>query len=212
MAASALWNLEQRTGRPVVADTLILASDSSVTVNSLGPGRLLKDGFLGAHLRVEADAEFAKFPGYQSQAPFYLEEAQRLNLTTIYLATGSPEHRERFQKDARALGITVYVKEDLLEPEELAVLKSLTWDQQALVDYDVLLYSCRFCGAVRSSFSWLIVADRTTLPEAEYSRIQGSIAANSIMRGRKDGRYVDGLSSIVGKWESTRPPVGTWPM
>ena len=203
LAVSALWNMEHKMNRTVVADSLVLATNVS-TVNNLTTGRIVRNGFMGAHLRVAADAVFAKFPGYESQAPFYLNEAQRQNLSTIYLATGSPEHRERFRKDAKDIGMEVYTKEDLLEGDELAYLKSLSWDQQALVDYDVLLHSSRFSGAVRSSFSWLLVSDRATLPEAQYP---WNFGENVEIK-----HYHDGLSAISGNWSSNRPPVGTWPM
>jgi len=200
LAASALWSLEKKLGRPVVADAIVMSPgpSSSSVVNSLGRDRLAPHGFLGAHMRVAADAAAAGWPGYEAQAPFYLSEAKRLNLTTIYLATGSPEHRERFRSDALREGLRVIVKEDLLDEEELAELRNLTWDQQALVDFDVLMYSTWFYGFVRSSFSWSLALRRGTLPEAGTSRTT-----------EKD-EYRDSLSAIVGRKDDINPE-GLWP-
>ena len=202
LAASALWSLEKKLGRPVVADAIILSSAPSLSskVNSLGPYRLAPHGFLGAHLRVAADAATAGWPGYEAQAPFYLAEAKRLNLTTIYLATGSAEHRERFRVDAAREGLSVIVKEDLLDREELAELQNLTWDQQALVDFDVLMHSTWFYGFVRSSFSWSLAMRRGTLPEA------GTSNATEM----SEDEYRDNLSAIVGRYDNINPE-GLWP-
>ncbi|KAH8817512.1 hypothetical protein F5884DRAFT_251279 [Xylogone sp. PMI_703] len=200
LAASALWKLEKKIGRPVVSDAIILSSGSSTSslANALGPNRLVSDGFLGAHLRVAADAAAAGWPGYDAQAPFYIAEAKRLNLSTIYLATGSPEHRDKFRKDAEREGLSVLVKEDLLDEDDLLKLQKLTWDQQAIVDFEVLMYSARFCGFVRSSFSWGLGLRRGTLPEA------GTPTTTD-----KD-EYRDNLSAIVGRHENINPE-GLWP-
>ncbi len=67
LAAAALWSLEKKLGRPVVADTILFSSETPSPVsfsNNLGHGRLVSDGFLGAHLRVAADAVKAGWPGY----------------------------------------------------------------------------------------------------------------------------------------------------
>lgn len=201
LAASALWGLEKTLRHPVVADALLYPSaspSSSSVVNSLGPNRLTPNGFFGAHLRVAADAANAHWPGYESQAPFYIAEATRLNLTTIYLATGSAEHRERFLADAAQKGIRVLVKEDLLGEEEVVELHSLTWDQQALVDFDILMHSTWFYGFVRSTFSWGLAMRRGTLPDA------GKFTTTN------DDEYRDSLSAIVGKFDQVNPE-GLWP-
>ncbi|KAH8897455.1 hypothetical protein GQ53DRAFT_743147 [Thozetella sp. PMI_491] len=202
LAASVLWNLEQKLGRPVVADTLLFSSappSPQSFVNSLGPGRLAAGGFLGAHLRVAADTVAAGWPGYEAQAPFYIRKAKELNLTTIYVATGSKESRERFREDASRESLSIVVKEDLLDEPELAELQKLTWDQQALVDFEVLMHSTWFYGFVRSSYSWAMVLRRGTLPEA-------GIAEWS----KEEHEYRDNLSAIVGRYDSINPE-GLWP-
>ncbi|CZR56664.1 uncharacterized protein PAC_06553 [Phialocephala subalpina] len=200
LAASALWSLEKKLSCPVVADAIVLSSGSSPSsrVSSLGPHRLATNTFMGVHLRVSADAAAAGWPGYEAQAPFYIAEAKRLNLTTIYLATGSPEHRERFREDAALNGLDVIVKEDLFNEEEVAELQSLTWDQQALVDFDVLMHSSFFYGFVRSSFTWSLALRRGILPESGTSGVT------------KEDEYRDSLSAIVGRYDSINPE-GLWP-
>ncbi|KAE8443172.1 hypothetical protein EG329_002270 [Mollisiaceae sp. DMI_Dod_QoI] len=202
LAASVLWSLEKSLGRPIVPDTIIsppLGLPTASKVNSLGPHRLSSNGFFGAHMRVAADAAAAGWPGYESQAPFFIAEAKKLNLTTIYLATGSPEHRDRFRADALQQGLSVTVKEDLLFDKELAELQSLTWDQQALVDFDVLMHSTYFYGFVRSSYSWSLALRRGTLPEAV-----------GTSRITEEDEYRDNLSAVVGRYPNINPE-GLWP-
>jgi hypothetical protein len=202
LAASVLWNLERNLSHPVISE-VILSPSPPASVNDLGPHRLRSDGFLGAHLRVAADATAAGWPGYDAQAPYYIAEARRLNLTHIYLATGSEEDRSRFRNDALKEGLAVLTKEDLLDENELAELRSLTWDQQALVDFDVLMYSSYFYGFVRSSFSWSIALRRGLLPEA------GTSKATPMSKGHPD-EYRDGLSATIGRYDSINPE-GMWP-
>lgn len=204
LAAATLWSLEQRIGRAVVADSILLlpadASAMTSRANSLGPGRLAPAGFLGAHMRVAADAAAAGWPGYEAQAPFFIAEAKLRNLTTVYLATGSDEHRARFRTDAAAEGLQVLTKEDLLDEQDLAELRTLTWDQQALVDFDVLVHSTYFYGFVRSSFSWALALRRGTLPEAGPSQVTDQLG----------DEFRDNISAVVGRHPNINPE-GMWP-
>ena len=202
LAASTLWGLEKKIGHPVVSDAIVLSSETplpSDVVNSLGADRITSDGFLGAHLRVAADAAAAGWPGYDAQAPVYIREALRLNLTTIYLATGSADNRDRFRQDAGREGLSVFVKEDLLDEDDLAELQSLTWDQQALVDFNVLMHSAGFAGLVRSSYTWALALRRGTLPQA-----------GNATWSKDEYEYKDDVSTVVGRFGSINPE-GLWP-
>ncbi|CAK7211139.1 inducible alternative oxidase 2 [Sporothrix curviconia] len=202
LAASVLWCMEQKLGRPVVSDSILFLPSPGRT-NHLAAGRLAAGAFMGVHMRVAADAATAGWPGYEAQAPFFLAEAQRRNLSTIYLATGSQEHRDRFRQDAAAAGLQVLTKEDLLDDgddEERAALQALTWDQRALVDFDVLVHSSWFYGFVRSSFSWAIALRRGTLPEAGPSQVTDALG----------DEYRDSLSAVVGRHPNINPE-GMWP-
>ena len=75
-----------------------------------------------------------------------------------------------------------------MDDEELAELRNLTWYQQALVDFDVLLESTCFYGVVRGGFSWSVAMRRVTLPEAGTSRTT------------KENEYRDSLSAMVGRY------------
>ncbi|CAK7231217.1 inducible alternative oxidase 2 [Sporothrix bragantina] len=203
LAASVLWNMEPEVGRPVISDSLRSSTTVSSTIektNHLTPGRLAPDAYMGVHMRVAADAATAGWPGYEAQAPFFIAEAQRRNLSTIYLATGSQVHRDRFRADAAAAGLQVLTKEDLVNEEERATLQTLIWDQQALVDFDVLVHSSFFYGFVRSSFSWAIALRRGTLPEAGPSQVTDELG----------DEYRDNLSAVVGRHPNINPE-GMWP-
>lgn len=233
IAATVLWNMEKKVGKPMLSDAILFpdlvgTEDSASVVTTLGSHRLLSQGYLGVHLRVAEDAAKAKWPGYEAQAPAYLDEAQLRHLNVVYLATGSEVHRNRFRADATARGIQVVTKEDLLDEKELAELKKLSWDQQAIVDFEVLVHSSYFAGFVRSSFSWVIAIRRSILPEAGTPRItKRQIAASLRLEGharRRDSaaadddessapiveKYRDGLSVVVGQFD-TMTINGIWP-
>jgi len=121
--------------------------------------------FYGAHLRTAIDAAAANFAPYEEQSQAYLSAATTHNLSVIYVASGSPPDILRFTDTAALLGMVVTTKNVVLEndPEfahALAEMQSLTWDQQALIDYLVLLRSSHFGGTWASSFAWNIAFRR----------------------------------------------------
>jgi len=120
--------------------------------------------FFGAHLRTAADAAKAKWTGYAVQAAAYLEQASKEHLTTIYVATGSLEDMERFSAQAWSEHqYNTTSKVQLLKGKEGELLRSLSWDQQGLVDFLVMLKSSSFAGIEQSSFAWNIVLKRHLL-------------------------------------------------
>lgn len=127
--------------------------------------------FLGVHLRSEIDAE--KFwPSYAEQREAYLRKAAEKNLTSVaYVACGDAGQIARFGRDAQAqLGMTVVSKTDVLAGADLAELESLTWDQQAIVDFIVLAGSDYFVGNSRSSFSIFLAQRRHLQTDGLHTR------------------------------------------
>lgn len=254
LAAATLWSMEKRMKIAMVSDAVLFPeltmagsdstsasldadadddADKSSIVTSLGANRVPSKAFMGAHLRVAEDAAKVHWPGYDAQAPFYLDEAQSRNLSIVYLATGSEEHRTMFHADAAARGIQVATKEDLLDATELAELRSLTWDQQAIIDFEVLVHSSYFAGFVRSSFSWVVAIRRSILPEAGKAVITKRDSQESqttaVMAVRREGharreakaapkpaqepvveKYRDGLSVVIGRYDAMTI-MGIWP-
>ncbi|KAG9242414.1 hypothetical protein BJ878DRAFT_425956 [Calycina marina] len=154
--------------------------------------------FFGAHLRVASDAAKAGWPGYDAQGTPYLAQAVQHNLSIIYLATGSVSDIARFRLDAAKQNCTVFTKTDLLSGEDLEALDRLSWDQQALVDMELLLRGSQFGGIEESSFAWKIAARRHLLSKsAEYT---------VTTRGREDE-----LSVVYGKRLWPVFPLAMWP-
>jgi hypothetical protein len=123
--------------------------------------------YLGAHLRTAIDASSAGWTPYADQAARYLAQTAAHNLPVIYVASGDPESTARFRRDARTFGdISVATKYDLLGGEELEAMERLTWDQQALIDYEVLLRSSSFGGIYQSSFAWNVALRRHVAGES----------------------------------------------
>ncbi|ERS99007.1 uncharacterized protein SPSK_04162 [Sporothrix schenckii 1099-18] len=191
LGAAALWGLEQKTGQPIVSEAILfpdLYADiygppirqplftptrpppqrANVSlINHLEPGRVLPHSFMGAHLRADSDAAKMHWPGYDAQAPVYLHEAVQRNLTTIYLAAGTPASVAKFKADAAPHNLTVYTKEDVLaDDDDVAAYQTLTWDGHAVIDFQVLLYSSYFTGFGQSTFSMTLALRRSSMPDA----------------------------------------------
>ncbi|GKT55012.1 hypothetical protein ColTof4_08127 [Colletotrichum tofieldiae] len=131
---------------------------------------VLKNAYFGAHLRVERDAminwsptmEMWAWSDYGKQTTAYMEQAMNANLSLIYVASGETAHVETFKTEAATKGITVIKKQDVLG-EDIEKLDRLAWDQQALVDYLVMLKASQFGGVAHSSFAWNVALKRHIL-------------------------------------------------
>jgi hypothetical protein len=119
--------------------------------------------YMGAHLRTEADATAGGCTGYDIQAGLYIKQPLSPNLSTIYVASGNTGDIIGLRKQASMHAINVASKFDLLSGTDLEDLRALTWDQQALIDYEVLLRSSTFGGVPQSSFAWNIALRRNLL-------------------------------------------------
>lgn len=127
---------------------------------------VLEKAFFGVHLRTEKDAQEGWpapdwiYSRYETQARSYLEQASNSNATLIYIASGDPSEVAKFSEESRAINIQTTTKSSLLQNKDLEELESLAWDQQALVDYLVLLKASDFAGVGHSSFAWNIALKR----------------------------------------------------
>jgi len=155
LAASALWTLRANFSMALEPTRVV----SPVLPNS--------PSFLGVHLRTSADI-LPDWPAYEVQRDYYFKRMRDAKhgahgLPLIYLASGNRSSIEQFTSEAATQftpSIAVLTKHDLLLPDELEELRQMTWDQQALVDYLILLRSSYFLGMAESSFSWLVATRR----------------------------------------------------
>ena len=143
-----------------------------------GPGGLShaatdpSTGYLGIHLRTENDA-LKRWPNFTTQTSAYLEKASQSRFRVAYLATGNLTEAARFT--ALALSneqIRVFTKRDLVQnsSNDLETLDNLTWDQQSIVDFIVLLQSDYFLGVSPSSFSMNVALKRNLKYDGLYTR------------------------------------------
>lgn len=170
---------------------------------------VLPSAYFGAHLRVEHDAQVTwntKFgwthAGYEKQAEDYLAQASQSRRSSpkgIYVASGDVEGTLRFVKDAAQNNLTAVGKFDVLQAPDLTALQALRWDQQALVDYLILLRASDFAGVAHSSFSWSIALKRHTW-------------------AKQEGKYLDApeklhdnLSVVYGVVGGENFPEALWP-
>ena len=175
--------------------------------------------FHGSHLRTEADALAAGWNGadapnsnYSSQTDAYISHALAHELRVMYVASGNASELERFTAKAAAHQppLTVTTKLSLLPQTALEELDTLSWDQQALVDYEVLQHCSVFAGFVRSSFSFGLI-----LARAQRLSDEGRVVMDPIgVRHADPGIcWDDPLSRLVGRddWHEHRIPRGQWP-
>ncbi|TGJ85866.1 hypothetical protein E0Z10_g2876 [Xylaria hypoxylon] len=155
-----------------VAQSMKELATSVAESRSGGDGSGSNGLFLGVHLRTEEDA-LSQWPTYENQSKGYLYKAEKQGFRSgvAYLASGSEKETRRFGEDARVyLDLTVKSKYDLVHGQELKKLKLLSWDQQALVDFVVLLKSDYFVGVSPSSFSINVALKRHLQKEGLHTR------------------------------------------
>lgn len=188
--------------------------------------------FIGVHLRVEKDAKAFNWMGYDHQLNYIKDRLKQhgedpdlppLDQTVLYVASGDLSEIRRFAADVAPL--KVVTKHDLLEEETLAgaVLRNLTWDQQALVDLLILERAGYFIGTRYSTFSWYLAIRRAAVvnrviggypedcwienPETRRrSGCKSSLAENEEWR--------DDLSALIGDGHNKAEPQfarTTWP-
>lgn len=116
-------------------------------------------GYLGVHLRLEADV-LNGWSGFDQQVNAYGHYIDKRNESTIFLATGDGKWKPKFAE--RFPNQTIVDKWDLVtEGTELHYnLTQLTFDEIAVVDYVCMKSSNLVFGIGLSSFSYLLGVDR----------------------------------------------------
>jgi hypothetical protein len=139
----------------------------------------LRNGYIGIHFRGEPDWP-AGFGSAAQQMDFYTAELERLAIEnigdpsfhkTVYISCGSEEAIERFRERIAPLGYTTYSKISLLSkmsPELLEQVKEMSFDERAIVEYDLLVSAERFMGVVMSTFSSIVAFARTIDEEGDF--------------------------------------------
>lgn len=151
-----LLRIREPSRRLAAAAVHALRTKHNISITTPG---ITPSAFFGAHLRVAADATKAGWTGYEEQSAFLLDFADEVHLKTLYV-TSESEPAETFRADATKRGAVALAKEDLLDEAETEALRAMTWDQQALVDYEVLLRATAFGGIELSSFAWNVALRR----------------------------------------------------
>jgi GDP-fucose protein O-fucosyltransferase len=122
---------------------------------------LMPNRYIGFHLRVEPDALWYT---YDQLMTWFIDicKTNYSDINNVYLSVGSQELENKTRKDLSRLNMTVHTKWSLVaSSEELqAELDTFKFDQQAIVDYQVMLDSDVFFGVKQSSFSYNIALDR----------------------------------------------------
>ncbi|KAF2153004.1 hypothetical protein K461DRAFT_225288 [Myriangium duriaei CBS 260.36] len=180
-----------------------------------------RNAYFGAHLRTEKDAMNAGWlsgalhANYSAQTDAYLSQAKKAGLTVLYVASGSTEDLQSFGDKARAHRMNVTHKRELLSDMDLQELDTLSWDQQAMVDYEILLRSSQFGGVVKSSFSYNIAIARAAVLEMEGRTVEKPWAEIDprVLNVEDEMAFKDRASIIWGRdeWHERKIPRGAWP-
>lgn len=235
LAGSALYNLAERYGAWPLPTTAGDGGDDDDDDDDGAGGAGRK--YLGIHLRTEKDAASWSFPPYGDQSAYFFSFLQRLpppppgRQHVVYLATGlgaDDDDVRRFRaRAADEANATVVLKRDLLGGggggggDGAGALGALTWDQRALVDYEVLLRAGTVLGCVESSFAWDVALRRA---EA-YGEGWGSAEAGGWFTAKPGGggdqgaadreavrMWADRWTRLYGKAErAVSIYLGTWP-
>lgn len=146
-----------------LASSILYGLSARYSLNHDFDGGIGRQAFFECHLRTAVNAQKAGWPAYDVQSRAYLDRAVAHGLSIIYVASGDKDAVARFQEDAAKEGRVVVTKQDLLDPEQIEQLSHLTWDQQGLIDFEVLLKSSRFAGIQDSSFALHVAFRRRVL-------------------------------------------------
>lgn len=174
------------------------------------PDRPSRDLFLGAHIRTEGDAAVEHWTSFETQAEHVRDNAVAAGLSAVYVATGTASDAARLSRFLAEVQVPVAVesvngtseeegapttmapvrvwqKWDFVDDEDLLLMDSLTWDQMALIDLDVMLRASRFVGIWESSWSWTIALRRHAWSKE-----------NPYDYDAHPLTFVDGLSTLYG--------------
>ncbi|KAK7706897.1 hypothetical protein SLS63_013841 [Diaporthe eres] len=189
LAAKVLWELKQRFTLPI---------DPAVAIN--------QGAFYGAHLRLEEDAIWAwppeewRYSRMEEQFREQFENLARTGLRVVYVASGDQSvvdlFRERLKASDLVKGdVDVVTKYDLLRGPDHERLDSLTFDQQALVDFMIMFKASAFMGVAHSSFPWNVALRRHEISKYAAFGNEGSDLLRDeysiIMGMRADYPHVD---------------------
>jgi hypothetical protein len=147
LAGVAVYNLKTKFKLP----------PSFQPINGLDYGTT---AFVGAHVRAEKDAkEYLFLHSYDLQLACYKSLLAQVDFSTVvYVATGEQQVRDKFAKDIEPYRTTS--KQELLDGNDLLLMSSLSWDQQALIDMLILERASYFMGTRDSTFSWTLAMHR----------------------------------------------------
>ncbi|CAK7226450.1 hypothetical protein SBRCBS47491_006236 [Sporothrix bragantina] len=198
LAAKVLYELRTRF------DLLI---DPAVAINP--------NAYYGAHLRLESDAIWAwppsewRFSRMHDQFEEQYRNIERTGLRTVYVASGNQTVvgmfadylKEKLAGSSGGSDVRVVTKQDLLQPDDLRKLSSMTFDQQALVDFMVMFKASAFMGVAHSSFPWNVALRRHELSRyAAYANEGSDLLRDEysiIMGMAADYPYVDSFVTSI---------------
>ncbi|KAF3934830.1 hypothetical protein ABW19_dt0200893 [Dactylella cylindrospora] len=144
--------------------------------------------YLGVHLRTESDVPpiWAKLEDIAHAA---LLKAVNTGIKLIYVGTGDISGFHDFRYRASGAEIIIADKWRMLNENEKELLRTYGFDQQAVVDYLVLMQADRLVGSSWSSFSSNLVLTREFLVNG--TRWEGEKDERNELVGSEKFEYLD---------------------
>ena len=152
---------------------------------------LREDSFVGVHLRTEEDAQYT-FPRFNEQASNLIDYIAGSGRQVVFVATGATKNDDvtLLAGMAEKFNVTVVRKQDLLEGQDLQLLEDLTWDERALVDYEIMLRAGLMAGPAGSTFSWGVASRR--------ARVAGTVGGGLVTNATGYVQWRDSRSALFG--------------
>ncbi|KAL3426641.1 hypothetical protein PVAG01_00150 [Phlyctema vagabunda] len=180
-----------------LAATVLYALNEKYKLNIDPEAGIEAEKYYGGHVQPIDEG----WTSYDDQTKNYVAAASEQKLKVLYLATGSETTLDKFNLKATEYNLTTETKTTLLAGPEYAAERSemglLTWDQQALIDYEILLRSSRFGGLKESIFSWN-VAMRRHVVFGQGKFFGGDVDSMSGTKPSAGQTFKDGLSTVFG--------------
>jgi hypothetical protein len=158
--------LKFQTAVRIIATTTLHRLSENYYLNMNLSESIVPHAFLGVHLDIEKNAGQG-YLTYAAQSKLYLEQAAKNNISLIYVASSNAIEVSKLAADGTGLSISVATKFDLLQGTDKKMLDGLAWNQQAIVDFLVMLKASSFGGIAHSSFSWNIALKRHIYAKVE---------------------------------------------
>ncbi|KAH8684801.1 hypothetical protein BGZ60DRAFT_367092 [Tricladium varicosporioides] len=197
------WNQKTSNEMPTIRKALFKSLPFNkdlltLSTDVLHSPELQNKPFVGVHLRGEGDWP-GGFGTADDQRRVYAEEIEEIQAKSpqpvkdVYVSCGDQAAIQKFREMMAPKNYTIHDKWSLLasQPSKLAQVEALTFDQRAIIEYQVLVNANYFMGIMTSTLSALIAYARTVDMHEDY--FETYVFPGSVKKNRLDREYEQNL-------------------